>query len=251
MRRAPFVVLAVLLGLAVPAAVAQETVDPAVPPLKASLAACASGPTTAERFAIFTGSMPAMAGTERMAMRFDLYVRSSSGGKWTPVKHKAFGRWERSLAGKSGFVFTKRVERLRQAATYRAGVQFRWYDADGVQRQTVRRTPVCEQPDQRPNLTIELLDATATEDGSTRYLLRVGNDGASAAPVFDVALLGEDPPARRTVPGLPAGETATVELVGRQTCTPEVPIQFRVDPDDEVDESNERDNRSRRLCGGR
>lgn len=253
MHRTPFVVLAVLLALAaaVPAS-GQGTADPAdPPPLKAALAACASGPTPAERFAIFTGSMPAAVGTERMAMRFDLYVRSSVGTRWAPIKHKGFGRWERSLPGKSGFVYTKRVERMRQAASYRAVVRFRWYDADGLQRETTRRTPVCEQPDQRPNLTLALVNVSTVDGGRTQYTLEVTNEGSSAAGKFDVALLDEALPVRRTVPALPAGETATVELVGERRCTPEAPTRFLVDPDDAVEESSERDNRSRWLCGGR
>lgn len=247
MRRTPFVVLGLLLCLAAPAA-GQGVTEPATPPLKASLAACASGSTPAERFAIFTGSMPAMAGTTRMAIRFDLYVRSSPGRAWASVRHRGFGRWERSLPGKSGFVYTKRVERMKQAADYRASVRFRWYDKDGVQKTATRRTPVCEQPDQRPNLTIELLDAVPAADGTTTYTLRVGNEGPTAAGTFTVELLGELEPARRTLPALPAGESATVELVGRQGCAPDAPIRFVVDADDEVEESNERDNRSRRLC---
>lgn len=252
MRRAPFVVLLTLLAAG--PAVAQSptpTVDP--PPLKASLVACASGATAAERFALFTGSMPASVGTVRMAMRFDLHVRPIGGGTaWKPVKSKGFGRWERSLAGKSGFVYTKRVERMRPAAEYRTSVRFRWYDAEGVQRESVRRTPVCAQPDQRPNLTLALVEVVPAADGtSTRYVLEVTNDGATAAGTFDVALSGELEPVRRTVPGLPAGESATVELVGRRRCTPDAPVSFRVDPDDVVEESNERDNRSRWLCGGR
>ncbi|HWT91715.1 MAG TPA: CARDB domain-containing protein [Solirubrobacteraceae bacterium] len=251
MRRAPFVFLLSLL-VAGPA-LAQTptpTVDP--PPLKATLAACASGPTAAERFALFTGSMPAAVGTTRMAMRFDLHVRPIGGGAaWKPVKSKGFGRWERSLAGKSGFVYTKRVERMLPAAEYRTSVRFRWYGAKGVQRESVRRSPVCAQPDQRPNLTLALVEVVTADAPTVRYVLEVTNDGATAAGTFDVALSGELEPVRRTVPGLPAGESATVELVGQRRCTPDAPVSFRVDPDDVVEESSERDNRSRWLCGGR
>lgn len=252
MRRAPFVVLLTLLAVAGPAGAQAPTPTADPPPLKATLAACVSGATADERFALFTGSMPAAAGTVRMAMRFDLYVRPIGGdGAWKPVKSKGFGRWERSLAGKSGFVYTKRVERMLPAAEYRTTVRFRWYGAKGVQRESVRRTPVCAQPDQRPNLTLALIEVVTADPSAVRYVLQVTNEGATAAGTFDVALLGELEPVRRTVPGLPAGESATVELVGQRRCTADAPIGFRVDPDDVVEESSERDNRSRWLCAGR
>jgi hypothetical protein len=251
MRRAPFVVLLSLLAAGSAAAqTPTPTADP--PPLKASLVACSSGATADERFALFTGSMPATVGTVRMAMRFDLHVRAIGGGTaWRPVKAKGFGHWQRSIAGKSGFVYTKRVERMRPAAEYRTTVRFRWYDAKGVQRESVRRTPVCQQPDQRPNLVLALVQVAPGADGTTRYVLEVTNEGATAAGAFDVALLGEAQPVRRTVPGLPAGETATVELVGTRACTADAPIVFHADPDDAIEEVGERDNRSRWLCEGR
>ena len=59
-----------LLVLALPAAAQAQA-----PPLRAKLAACTSGPTAAVRTATFVGSMPAVAGTKRMWMRFDLLAR--------------------------------------------------------------------------------------------------------------------------------------------------------------------------------
>ncbi|HEV2727069.1 MAG TPA: hypothetical protein VGV34_02185, partial [Solirubrobacterales bacterium] len=66
MRRAPFVFLFLVLLAPAPAA-AQER-----PKLAATLAACETGPDPEQRFAVFTGSMPAMKGTHHMSMRFDL-----------------------------------------------------------------------------------------------------------------------------------------------------------------------------------
>ena len=89
MRRA----LLALLVAVVPAAPAFAQEEP--PPLRATLAACEAGPNPAERFAVFTGSMPALPGTARMLMRFDLLQRPDGDRRWAPVRAKAFGRWER------------------------------------------------------------------------------------------------------------------------------------------------------------
>src|SRR5687768_4954262 len=156
MRRT-LVALLLLCLAAVPAA-AQDagtaaTADTAGarPPLKASLAACSVGAEEDQRFAVFTGSMPAYRGTTRMAMRFDLFIRPTGAREWLPVKGKGLSRWQRSDPGREGFVYTKRVERLLQGNEYRVTVRFRWYQSGAKRSDRVRRTPVCRQPDQRPN----------------------------------------------------------------------------------------------------
>jgi hypothetical protein len=224
----------------------------APPPLKAALAACATGVSEEERFAVFTGSMPAYRGTKRMAMRFDLFIRIVGSDDWLPVKSKGFGRWERSDPNREGFVYTKRVERLLQGAGYRVAVRFRWYQSAGAARpDRVRRTPVCRQPDQRPNLAlgdIQLLPGP--RPGTAVYRVTVANTGRSAAGAFELSLTSAEPADVRTIAGLPAGERATVELVGG-VCSATAPARVTVDPQGLVDESVESDNRSSGTCPGR
>jgi hypothetical protein len=242
MRRT-LVALLLLAAVAVagPAA-AQDSPEP--PPLKAALAACASGPSEDDRFAVFTGSMPAYRGTERMAMRFDLFVRPAGAKLWRPVKSKGFGYWVRSKPGVSGFVWTKRVERLLQGAEYRSAVRFRWVQEEGTERaERVRRSPVCEQPDQRPNLKVS--GVTVLPGG--KYRAVIVNDGVTAAGSFDVRLESSAPNDTRTVASLPAGEQATVELSGGE-CTSDFPVRVVLDPLKLVDESSERDNRFEVTC---
>jgi hypothetical protein len=119
MRRT-FVVVLLLLVIAPAHVRAQER-----PPLRASLAACESGPQAGQRFAVFTASMPALAGTRQMSMRFDLMERRDGARRrWRRLTAPAFGRWDRSKEpGAAGFIYTKRVERLSQAAEYRATVR--------------------------------------------------------------------------------------------------------------------------------
>jgi CARDB len=214
----------------------------------AKLAACGSGAGADQRFAVFVGSMPALRGTRRMAMRFELQVRRGASRRWSPVM--ATRKWYRSdLAGRARFVQTQRVERLPQGATYRARVRFRWYGVSGVQLERVRSTPVCRQPDQRPDLEIESFAVAPGPDASSsRYLLGVRNAGRSAADAFTVGVAGLERDAVRSVPGLPAGERTTVELVAPR-CRPGEIADFRLDVEDTVAESDEADNGFRWPCG--
>jgi hypothetical protein len=254
MRRTPLaltllVAAAAALPAAAPAAPAAPPASSALPPLRAALAACSTGATADERFAVFVASMPALPGTRRMAMRFDLYERRLGTRRWIRLGARGFGRWQRSSEGRSGFVYTKRVERLRRGREYRAHVRFRWHGAHGIQRTAARRTAACAQPDQRPNLRIVAVAPAGRDGDRARYRVTVANVGASAAGAFAVAA-AEARQDGATVAGLPAGERMTVE-VGGPACEPDRAVAFVVDPDGAVDEADERDNAFRRSCPGR
>jgi hypothetical protein len=162
-----------------------------------------------------------------------------------------FGRWDRSQPLRAGFVWTKRVERLHDGAEYRSSVRFRWYAAGGrLQSETRRTTPACRQPDRRADLSVESLAISPSSDGrSARYAITVVNTGQTAAGPFDVGLSSAGD-AVRSVPGLEAGQRTTVELTG-EPCTGTQTVTATVDVRDAVDESDERDNAFRRLCGAR
>ena len=249
MRRTP--VLALLLVLLVPGGSPASEIGDPPPPLRAALAACVSGPSEDQRFAVFTGSMPAYRGTHRMGMRFELFMRTSASSRWRPVRNREFSRWQRSSVGREGFVYTKRVEHLGQDAEYRATVRFRWLDADGERQRPdrVRRTPACRQPDQRPDLRVESVDVLPGADAaSRRYVVTVVNDGVTAAGPFDlrVAAGGEQ---LRPVAGRPAGERATVEVAG-PACRAGARVVAQADPGMAVAEADERDNRAFAACDG-
>src|SRR5436190_12108148 len=148
MRR-PAAIACLLLPLAAPAAArAAER-----PPLQARLVACFTGPSAAARRATFMASMPAVAGAARMAIRFDLLQRAPGDAAFARVGLPAWGRWERSEPGRSGFIYTKTVRALRAPGAYRARVRFRWFGLDGrIVRRARRLTRTCRQPDLRPDL---------------------------------------------------------------------------------------------------
>jgi hypothetical protein len=210
-----------------------------------SLAACETGAEPAQRFAVFTGSMPAAKGTRRMAMRFDLEERGSDPASVQRVPAPKLGRWNRSKAGVAGFVYTKRVTRLAQGRWYRAVVRFRWHDARGrVQRSAKRVTPFCQQPDQRPNLALEAL----SRPRPSSYLVTIVNTGPTAAPESTLSV--EPRPgaeAVRRVPPLAPGERTSV-VVDAEACEPSSVVVVQLDRFTAVDESREADNRVELTC---
>lgn len=241
MRRTP--VLLALSVLAFPAA-GHAAAPGDLPPLKASLTACATGATAVERHAVFTGSMPAQRGTVRMAMRFDLLRRDEGARAYTRVKAAKLGRWERSEPGRAGFIWSKRVERLEDGASYRARIRFRWFDAAGeIQRSVTRRTPVCAQPDQRADLEV----AEVVAEGAGAYRVAVVNAGATAAGPSVLTVSVGRSAEQVTVAALAPGEGTSVAVAG-EPCGPERPVRLVADARREVDEADERDNRVLRAC---
>jgi hypothetical protein len=236
----------VLISLAaIPAAAQAPVLDL---PLKARLTDCHTGPLASDRFAVFVGQMPALKGTKRMWMRFDLHERTGT-GSWTRVKVPKFGTWQRSRRGTPGFIYEKRVDRLQAPAAYRAEIRFRWYDSRGrLQRHSHRTTPTCHEPDPRPDLAIGKVTATDAGNGRLRYAIAVRNDGRSDVGPFAVVLAvdgGTGPPAM--VSGMPPGGR-TKAIIVAPACIPGSRIQVAVDPGGAIDEADETDNTVSRPC---
>ncbi len=229
MRRArPATALLVAAAVLVSAAPAG-----AAPRLRATLQRCAPG------VAELRGAMPAVPGTQRMAMRFELQAQEPESGVWSTLAAPGFGTWVRSLPRRAGFVYVKRVDGLAAPGAYRAVVRFRWTGAGGRTLRTARRTtPACEQDDPRPDLTPGALTALpGPEPATLRYRLEVRNEGAAPAGATAVALdVGGG--LRAPLGRLAVGRLAVVELVG-PACSG--PVEVRLDPDDVVAESDEAD----------
>jgi hypothetical protein len=244
-RRVVLTALFAVLLAAIPAA-AQAPIFNL--PLKAKLSDCHTGPLTADRYAVFVGQMPALQGTRRMWMRFDLYQRNPQ-ATWKHVVVAKFGTWQKSLPGKPGFIYTKRVDQLTAPAGYRVLVRFRWYDKHGKLQRAARRTsPACHQPDPRPDLAVGKVTATEAGQGRLRYVIRVRDDGRSDAGAFDTLLsVDGTPQPAATVAGLPAGGTTKAAIVG-QRCELGTQLRIAVDTADAIDEADEANNTVKRPC---
>lgn len=245
------ILLAAALLAAVPTAAQAAKARQWAPPLRADTSTCRTGVTPAERFAVFTGSMPARRGTDRMAMRFALQIREPADSAYRAVKAPSFGRWERSQAGRRGFIYSKRVDGLKAPATYRTVVRYRWFDASGdVIASAKRTTPLCRQPDPRPNLRLLALRAAAgPTPGTTTYLLTVVNSGRGPAAAFEVEAGPDDGGAVATVTvgGMAAREARVLEVTAR-SCAPGGRVRIRLDVGALIAESSEGDNDVRRSC---
>jgi hypothetical protein len=217
--------------------------------LNAKVQDCHTGVSPDQRYAVFVGQMPALAGTKRMAMRFDLYQRVSGPG-FQHIAVPKFGVWQKSLPRQSGFVFQKRVDELVAPAIYRAVISFRWYDAHNkIQRTAERTSPACKQPDPRPNLTVGRIQGSrGAVKGTLNYDIVVRNQGLGDAGPFGLVLTvnGTAQPVQ-TVNGVAAGAKASVPVTA-PTCTPGSTITVQLDPQNQVAESNEADDSFTRAC---
>lgn len=243
--------IAVALLATVPAVTSAAEPRQAGPSLRAEAPTCRTGATPDERYAVFTGSMPARPQGDRMAMRFDLEIREQGERSFRSVKAPSFGRWERSQPGRRGFIYSKRVDGLKAPAAYRAVVRFRWYAADGTVIASRRRTtPTCTQPDPRPNLRLlAVRTAAGTFPGTVTYLLTVVNSGRGPADAFEIEAGPDDdgPAGTVTVGGMAAREARVIEVPGRP-CAVGGRVRVRLDVTAAVAESDERDNDARRAC---
>jgi hypothetical protein len=243
--RIRLLIIALLGALAAPASAYAEA-----PPLSAKRGGCATGLVAVERVATFSASMPAMEGSARMWMRFELQVADRFKGPYRASAVPGLGVWRKSAKGRSGFVYTQRVQALAVPAFYRATVRYRWYDAAGkLLRSTRRTTPVCAQPDLRPDLRAGRLEAIRLPGGLARYTLVVRNVGRSVAAPAAVALSigGAPAPATATASQIAPGGRTTVSIDGPR-CAAGSPVRIVLDAAGLIDEADEAGNAVTRAC---
>lgn len=219
------------------------------PRLAARLAACHTGADPADRYAVFEASMPSLGRTDRMWMRFDLQQRLRPDAPWTGVAVPKLGIWNRSLPGRPGFIYTKRIDQLAAPAAYRTVVRFRWYDASGrLLRRARLLTAACRQPDPRPELGVGGVTAAPGPPGQATYAITVRNRGRGGAGAFATVLAVDGRPwPALAVPGLAARQSQVV-LVSAAACAPGSLIEVTVDPDGAVDEADETNDDVTRPC---
>jgi CARDB len=232
MRRA---LLTLLLVLAFPAVADAATVK---------VVACEPALDPAARTATFEARVRAARGSDRMQVRFTLYVRERGSHSWQRLTAPGFDDWLTSESGVRRYLYAKTVTNLSAPASYRTVVRFRWLDEDGDTLKSARDTSSrCRQPDLRPNLVPQAVDMLpAREPDMRRYEVTLRNGGRTDALPFVAALgIGDaslDPVA---ILGLPAYTTRTATFVG-PACKPGEPLTVTLDPGAAVDERDEDDN---------
>ena len=120
--------------------------------------------------------MRTVRGATRLQMRFTLQIRTQGPGRTgTRSRAPGFGRWLSSDPGVGRYVYTKRVVALLAPASYRTLVRFRWLGRDGRRIASDRSTsPICRQPDLRPNLRPLAIERAPRRRRRARSLRRAG-----------------------------------------------------------------------------
>lgn len=196
--------------------------------------------------------------TKRMALRFELLARAKRGGSWTEVTGGDLGKWvyptdPPTLGQRSGDVwkFNHPVADLAAPDYYRFSVTFKWIGAHSHTLATaVRLSPTCYQPELRPDLFVGAIRVTPTTDAKgnpmDQYTAVIGNQGATAAGMFDLQFTDGTVVRDRTVNGLGPHHTIKETFVG-PTCTAGA-VTITADPSGLIDDSNRNNNSMTAAC---
>jgi hypothetical protein len=214
---------------------------------KVRVEACKIGDLLGESSVAFEGRMRERPGTERMWMRFTLQQRFGT-PNFHSVEVPELEVWRKSKPGVGVFSYTQRVRALQPGGSYRARVEFRWYDEDGdLIASTRRHSGICGKPGPLPNLRIAGVRARpGSAEGTADYSVDVENAGDEIAENVDVTLTVDSVLVDlREASTIEPGETATLRFSG-PPCSRRVKAE--VDPEDGINESDETDNRRAFVC---
>jgi CARDB protein len=230
-------VSAALFCLLAPGADARQSTSPFA---RATLVSCDKD----AREAVFEGRVLAIKRAPKMQMRFTLQALTPDALRWRKIEVANFGEWMTAPAGLGKYTYDKTVQDLLAPASYRAVVDFRWRDRRGRSVRTERAiSPVCKQPDARPDLVVRNVRFEAGE-----YVAVVFNQGREAAGPFAVDFLGDGSPLGTVeVVGLAPQTPVTVMFPGAR-CAPATSVEAVADPRSEVDEADEENNALSVAC---
>jgi hypothetical protein len=205
--------------------------------VSATVTACTTGDTNAERSATFSAGMDAVPGTSTMAVAFDLYEQTSATSPYVAVSAPGFGAWQSSERAIASFTANENVVDLPAPASFRALVRYRWLSRTGrVIRRAERVTKACVETAPEPDLFIAQITHTAGSPAKTSelYNVVVRNSGPGTAGPFEVAFsIGATPLADQQVAGLAPHSDTTVQFSGPR-CTAGDTVTAQVDPADAI-----------------
>jgi hypothetical protein len=218
----------------------------------APVVACDTGVTSDQRALDVRATMRAVPGTIRMAVRFDLSERTpASAGAFMARTAPDLGLWLKSKRGVDPYTYDQTVKGLDAPAAYRMRVSFRWLGPNNrVLLSAHRTTPVCVQPDVRPELIVKnvIVEPPATAGMPWHYTVVVRNNGRTAAGPFSVGYEPTGAPAQAMpIAGLAPAAQTRVTFAG-PACVSTAPPACTVDVSNQVDETDETDNRASATC---
>jgi CARDB len=203
---------------------------------------CQTALYPANRGIAVTSVMRPLAHTMHMAVRFQLLERQSKSGPALPVVYGDLGKWiypkDRTLGQRAGdqFIVPKQISDLSAPAYYRFKVSFRWIGAHNhVIGTAVRSTPLCFQPELRPDLLVKSITVKPDQQNLSRdiYVARIRNAGATAAGPFAVQFAANGHTRDKAIQRLGPHSGQTVTFLG-PLCNSSSPPAITVDPDNQV-----------------
>ncbi len=247
------IIAALLVAASVPATVAVGSTP------RASLRAfeCQTARDPAGRGVAITAVIRPLAQTTSMAIRFDLLVADKRGGAAAPLVYGDLGKWKYAPTAltkqtNDQYVLHKPVSGLNVApAYYHFKVSFRWTGAHGrVLGTAARDSPVCFQPELRPDLRVAWIRVKADPKNARKdiYATQIRNAGASAAGQFLVQFSdGRSPPPTKKVLQLGSHDKINLMFLG-PLCNVSAPPTITVDPTQQVDDFNRSNNSLTAAC---
>jgi hypothetical protein len=220
--------------------------------VSATVTACTTGDSDAQRSATFSAAMAAVPGTSTMSVAFDLYEQTSATSPYVAVSAPGFGVWQGSDRAIASFTANENVVDLPAPASFRALVRYRWLSRSGrVIRRTERVTKACVETAPEPDLFIAQITRAPGSPARTNelYNVVVRNSGPGTAGPFEVALsVGATPLADQQVAGLAPHSNATVQFSGPR-CTSGSTITAQVDPAGAISEPADSSRKITLTCG--
>jgi hypothetical protein len=248
-------------GLAAAAAVAAvpvASVSAAAPP-RSQLSAftCTHALDPGARAVAVKATMRPLAGTRKMAIRFELLQRSPG----LPVQEVSggdLGVWRTppnpTLGQLPGDVWRlqKSVYNLQVPFTYQFRVSFRWSGLHGKVLGTASRdTHTCRQLELRPDLTVTSITVSAITGHPKKelYTAVIANQGLTGAGPFQVLFAPGDTsaPTTDTITFLGPGKARTLSFVG-PLCDSANPPTVSADSASEVDDFDRTNNVVPAVC---
>jgi hypothetical protein len=206
--------------------------------VNAAVDSCHSGPSPADRYAIFSGQMTNVPHADSMAMRFSLLDRGPTDPAPKHLAAPGLDVWQHSDPHVDIFRYHQEVSNLPPGGGVRALLTFRWLDASGrVIKHVTRRSPVCQVPDLRPHLAVaDITKSLSSDPASDAYKVEIRNLGLGPASSFDVAVSvdGKALPTQ-TVDSLAPAALRILSFSGPH-CAPGGTIQATADPDNRIDQ---------------
>jgi hypothetical protein len=196
------------------------------------------------REAVFEGRVLSVKKAAKMQLRFTLQALTPDDSHWRKVDARGFGTWITAPPPLAKYTYDKTVQDLLAPASYRAVVDFRWRDRKGRTVRTERViSPVCKQPDARPDLIVRSIKVEAGE-----YFAVIFNRGREDADAFAVDFLADgEPLGTFEVVGLAPQTSVTVMLPG-PPCAPGTTVEAVADARSEIDEADEENDSLGVLC---